>query len=165
MTASKRPRSVEAAVPAAGEGEVPSYDVHIAPIVKRYCISCHRAGKDNNDYLMTTYEEVLTTGENVDTNVIAGDPEQLPAPDHPGNPIMDPENPVRGTDRRHAAQGTMSSNRSCGIDAFIRWIMNGMPLQTAEEASRLFAALFVDDRIPELGALDLGGLSIRRAKS
>ena len=49
--------------PPLAEGEVPSYDVHIAPIVKRYCVSCHRAGKDNNDYLMTSYEEILTTGE------------------------------------------------------------------------------------------------------
>ena len=31
--------------PALAEGEVPSYEVHIAPIVKRYCISCHRAGR------------------------------------------------------------------------------------------------------------------------
>ena len=45
--------------PALADGEVPSYDVHIAPIVKRYCISCHRAGKDNNEYLMTTYEEIV----------------------------------------------------------------------------------------------------------
>ena len=36
--------------PPLAEGEVPSYDVHIAPIVKRYCISCHRAGKENNNY-------------------------------------------------------------------------------------------------------------------
>ena len=40
--------------PALADGEVPSYDVHIQPIVKRYCISCHREGKTNNNYLMTT---------------------------------------------------------------------------------------------------------------
>ena len=63
--------------PPLADGEVPSYDVHIAPIVKRYCISCHRAGKDNNNYLMTSYEEILTTGDNKDNNIIAGRPEQL----------------------------------------------------------------------------------------
>jgi hypothetical protein len=77
--------------PPLAEGEVPSYDVHIEPIVKRYCISCHRAGKDNNDYLMTTYEEILTTGENMEKNIIAGDGELLPA-DHSGNSDHDPEN-------------------------------------------------------------------------
>ena len=60
--------------PALAEGEVPSYDVHIQPIVKRYCISCHRSGKTNNNYLMTTYDEILTTGDNKDKNVVAGDP-------------------------------------------------------------------------------------------
>ena len=59
--------------PPLADGEVPSYDVHIAPIVKRYCVSCHRAGKENNDYLMTTYEEMLTTGDNDEHNIIAGD--------------------------------------------------------------------------------------------
>ena len=52
--------------PALADGEVPSYEVHIQPIVKRYCISCHREGKTNNNYLMTTYEEILTTGDNKD---------------------------------------------------------------------------------------------------
>jgi mono/diheme cytochrome c family protein len=36
--------------PALADGEVPSYDAHIQPIVKRYCISCHREGKTNNNY-------------------------------------------------------------------------------------------------------------------
>ena len=33
-----------AAIPALAPDEVPSYEVHIAPIIKRYCISCHRPG-------------------------------------------------------------------------------------------------------------------------
>jgi len=55
------------------EGQVPSYEIHIAPIVKRYCVSCHREGKDNNDFLMTSYEEILNTGENKDFNLIPGE--------------------------------------------------------------------------------------------
>ena len=60
-------------LPAAGPRRSASYEAHIAPIVKRYCVSCHRAGKDNNDYLMTSYEEILTTGENAEFNIIPGE--------------------------------------------------------------------------------------------
>jgi mono/diheme cytochrome c family protein len=122
--------------PSLAEGEVPSYDVHIAPIVKRYCISCHRAGKDNNEYLMTTYEEVLTTGENKDKNVIAGDPESYLLQTIQGTAIMDPENPSEEMIGVMPPKGNLKPD---AIDAFIRWIMNGMP-QTAEEAAALFVA-------------------------
>lgn len=60
------------AIPTLAPNEVPSYDVHIEPIVKRYCVSCHRPGKKNNDYLMRTYEEVMTTGQHA-PNIIPGD--------------------------------------------------------------------------------------------
>lgn len=68
------PQEVEAAgaLPALAEGEVPSYEVHMSFLIKRYCISCHRPGKKNNNYLMTTYEEVMTTGDN-GPSVIPGD--------------------------------------------------------------------------------------------
>jgi len=79
--------------PALADGEVPSYDVHIAPIVKRYCISCHRAGKDSNNYFMSTYEEILTTGDQKDDNVIAGDPNSYLLQVIQGTPIPDPQNP------------------------------------------------------------------------
>jgi predicted CXXCH cytochrome family protein len=55
-------------------GEVPSYDVHFGPLTKRYCVSCHRAGKQNNNYLLTSYDEMLTTGDNAPV-VTAGDPQ------------------------------------------------------------------------------------------
>ena len=58
--------------PPLAENEVPSYDVHIAPIVKRYCVSCHRAGKDSNAYLMDSYENILKTGDGA-PNVKAAD--------------------------------------------------------------------------------------------
>ena len=38
--------------PPLAAGEVPSYDVHIQPIIKRYCLSCHSAGQTNNHFLM-----------------------------------------------------------------------------------------------------------------
>jgi len=63
---------VASAMPTLAEGEVPSYEVHIAAIVKRYCISCHRPGKNNQNYLMTTYDEIINTGDH-SPNLIAGD--------------------------------------------------------------------------------------------
>jgi hypothetical protein len=118
------------------DGEVPSYEVHIQPIVKRYCISCHRPGKDNNDFLMTTYEEILTTGENQDRNVVAGDPESYLLQTIQGNPIMDPENPSEELIGVMPPKGNLKPN---AVDAFIRWVMNGMP-ETAQEAAQLFVA-------------------------
>jgi mono/diheme cytochrome c family protein len=122
--------------PPLADGEVPSYDVHIAPIVKRYCISCHRAGKDNHNYLMSSYEEILTTGDNVDKNIIAGDMDSYLLQVIQGTPIMDPEKPDEEMIRVMPLKTTLKPNI---IDVFIRWIMNGMPL-TAEEAAALFVA-------------------------
>lgn len=122
--------------PALAEGEVPSYEVHIQPIVKRYCISCHRAGKDNNDYLMTTYEEILTTGENKDKNIIAGDPNSYFLQVIQGTPIMDPADPTQEMIGVMPPKGHLKPD---ALDAFIRWILGGMP-ETAEEAAQLFVA-------------------------
>jgi mono/diheme cytochrome c family protein len=120
--------------PPLADGEVPSYDVHIAPIVKRYCISCHRAGKDNNNYLMTTYEEILTTGDQVDNNIIAGDMNSYLLQTIQGTPIMDPGNP---TEELIGVMPPKSVLKPDVVDVFVRWIMNGMP-RTAEEAAALF---------------------------
>jgi hypothetical protein len=108
--------------------------VHIAPIVKRYCVSCHRAGKDNHNYLMTTYEEILTTGDEVDHNIIAGDMNSYFLQVIQETPIMDPANPTE------ELIGVMPPSRALKpnvVDVFVRWIMNGMP-RTAEEAAALF---------------------------
>ena len=120
--------------PPLADGEVPSYDVHIAPIVKRYCISCHRAGKTNNNYLMTSYEEMLTTGDNKANDILAGDANSYLLQVIQDHSIPDPKDPNK------IMINTMPPNRSLKpniIDVFIRWIMNGMP-RTAEEAAALF---------------------------
>ena len=130
------PDALKPLFPPLGEGEVPSYEVHIAPIVKRYCISCHRPGKDNNDFLMTAYEEILTTGENKDKNVVAGDPDSYLLQTIQGMPIMDPANPSEEMIGVMPPKGHLKPD---AIDAFIRWIMNSMP-RTAEDAAALFVA-------------------------
>ena len=120
--------------PPLAEGEVPSYEVHIQPIVKRYCVSCHRAGKENNNYLMTSYEEMLTTGDNAANNIIAGDENSYLLQVIQEHAITD----ATGQE----LIGVMPPNRALKpniVDVFIRWIMNGMP-QTAVDAAALFTA-------------------------
>ena len=120
--------------PPLAEGEVPSYEVHIQPIVKRYCVSCHRAGKDNNKCLMSSYKEILTTGDNVDNNIIPGDMNSYLLQVIQETSIMDPANP------NEELIGVMPPSRALKpnvTDVFIHWIMNGMP-QTADEAAALF---------------------------
>jgi mono/diheme cytochrome c family protein len=121
--------------PPLAEGEVPSYEVHIAPIVKRYCISCHRAGKENNNFLMTSYDEILTTGDHKDNNIVAGDPHSYLLQIIQGTHIMDPENPNTELIGVMPPKGHLKPD---AINAFVRWIMNGMPM-TAEDAAKLFA--------------------------
>ena len=60
------------AIPTLGPGEIPNYETHIQPIIKRYCASCHRAGKTNNNYLMGSYEEIMTSGDH-SPNIRPGD--------------------------------------------------------------------------------------------
>jgi mono/diheme cytochrome c family protein len=119
--------------PPLAEGEVPSYDVHIAPIVKRYCVACHRAGKENNNYLMTSYDEILTTGDNKDHNVIAGDESSYLLQVIQGHAIPDPKDPSKEMIRSMPPKGHLKPD---AIDAFVRWIMNGMP-KTPQDAAKL----------------------------
>lgn len=115
--------------PALAEGEVPSYEVHIAPIVKRYCISCHRAGKENNNYLMTTYDEILNSGDNAGKNIAAGDMESYLLQTIQGTPILD----ASGKEII-SVMPPSSTLKADVIDAFVRWIMAGMP-ETAADAA------------------------------
>jgi mono/diheme cytochrome c family protein len=127
--------------PPLAEGEVPSYEVHIAPIVKRYCVSCHRAGKDNNNYLMTSYDEILNTGDNQDQNIIAGDPNGYLLQVMQGTPVMDPENPQEEMIGVMPPKGHLKPD---ALDAFMRWIMNAMP-ESAEDAAQLSPSPQPDD--------------------
>jgi len=118
--------------PALAEGEVPSYEVHIAPITKRYCISCHREGKENNDYLMTSYDEILHTGEHSDNNVVAGDMDSYLLQTIQQQPIIDPAT----GEEIIGVMPPKSVLKPDVVDVWVRWVMNGMP-QTAEEAAAL----------------------------
>jgi mono/diheme cytochrome c family protein len=111
------------AIPALKPGEVPSYEVHIEPIVKRFCVSCHRPNKENNNYLMRTYEEIMTSGDNA-PNIIAGDL---------GN------NTIRMLHREDIeAGGPMPPTKALKpeyIEIYERWVMGGAPNTAAEAAA------------------------------
>ncbi len=119
--------------PPLASGEVPSYDVHIQPIVKRYCLACHRAGKENDNFLMDTYDNILHTGDNKDKDVIAGDPNGYLLQVIQGHTIPDPKDPSKVLIRKMPPTGQLQPNV---IDALVRWIMAGMP-KTAADASQL----------------------------
>lgn len=112
------------AMPTLGPDEIPSYELHIQPIVKRYCISCHRPGKENNNYLMGTYQEMMETGDNT-PNLIPGDLTN---------------NTIRMLHREEIdAGGPMPPTRALKpelIEIFERWVLAGLP-ETADEAAAL----------------------------
>jgi menaquinol-cytochrome c reductase cytochrome b/c subunit len=112
-----------AALPTLAPDQVPSFDVYIAPVIKRYCISCHRPGKKNNNYTMGDYNELMTTGDNT-PNVIPGDLNS---------------NMIRMLHREDIdAGGPMPPTRALPPDLvqlFERWVLGGAP-ETAEQAAQ-----------------------------
>jgi mono/diheme cytochrome c family protein len=110
------------ALPALGENDVPSYDAHMAPLFKRYCLSCHRSGKENNNYLMGTYAEVMNSGDHA-PNIIPGDISS---------------NIIRMINREEIeAGGPMPPTKALKpeiIDLITRWVLGGAP-ETVEEAA------------------------------
>ena len=115
--------TVAAAMPTLKEGEVPSYEVHVAPIFKRYCVSCHVPGKKNNNYLMRTYEEVMQSGDHA-PNVIPGDLGS---------------NLIRMVHREEIqAGGPMPPTKALKpelVEILERWVLGGAP-ETAEQAAQ-----------------------------
>jgi mono/diheme cytochrome c family protein len=119
-----------ASIPLPAANEVPSYEVYIAPLVKRYCISCHTKGKQNNNYLMTSYDEMLHSGDNTPV-LTAGDANSLMLQLISGHESTDPKT---GNKIRQMPPTKLLGSQY--IDVLTRWIMAGMP-QTADEAAKL----------------------------
>jgi mono/diheme cytochrome c family protein len=124
------------AMPTLAEGEVPSYEVHISAIVRRYCVSCHREGKNNQNYLMTTYDEMINSGDNA-PNLIAGD---LTCN------TMQMLNRVEGLDVGNPMPPTKELKPEL-VAIWQAWIEAGMP-NTAEEAAALSAPAVVEEATP-----------------
>jgi mono/diheme cytochrome c family protein len=117
-------------IPALGPNEVPSYEVHIAALVKRYCISCHTQDKVNNNYLLSSYTELLNSGDNAPV-VKAGDANSLLLQLITGHESVDPKT---GNKIRQMPPTKLLDQQY--IDMLTRWIMAGMP-QTAADAAKL----------------------------
>jgi hypothetical protein len=102
-------------VPELGPDEIPTYSVYIEPIIRRTCLSCHRPGKKNNNFLMESLDELLTTGDNA-PNLLAGDLGS---------------NLIRSLHREETDEwGPMPPSRPLRddwIDIWERWVLAGMP--------------------------------------
>ncbi len=116
-------------VPPLGPNEVPSYEVHVEPLVKRYCVTCHRSGKKNNNYLMGSYDEVMNSGDDapnvkpfdLNSNIILMlNRETIDA----GGP-MPPSKPLKPE----------------YIEIFTRWVAGGAPNTAADAAKATLPAL------------------------
>jgi menaquinol-cytochrome c reductase cytochrome b/c subunit len=115
------------AIPTLAAGEVPSYEVHISAIQKRYCVSCHRAGKKNNNYIMDNYDNTIKTGDHA-PNLIAGD---LLCN------TMQMLNRVEGLDAGNPMPPTRALPPEL-VAIYQAWILAGMP-NTAADAAALTA--------------------------
>jgi hypothetical protein len=121
------PKEVAAAnaIPTVAPGQVPSYEVQIAAIQKRYCVSCHRAGKKNNNYLMDNYEDTIKTGDHA-PDLIAGDLNcntMLMLERVTGLAAGNPMPPTKGLPPEL-------------VEIYKQWILAGMP-NTAADAAKL----------------------------
>jgi mono/diheme cytochrome c family protein len=119
---------VAGGIPALNPGEVPSYDVHIGPLVKRYCQSCHQAGKVNDNYLLTTYDEMLNSGDNKPV-LTSGDSQSLLLLLVSGHTAVDPKT---GQTIRQMPPTKLLDPMY--IDMLNRWVKAGMPTTAAEAA-------------------------------
>jgi mono/diheme cytochrome c family protein len=135
------PAGAVSTIPSLNLGEVPSWDVHIQALVKRYCVSCHRAGKQNNNYLMTSYQEMLNTGDNAPL-ITAGDSESLLLKLINGQEGKDP---VTGNVIRQMPPTKLLDPKY--VDMLTRWVMAGMP-QTAEQAAALSPTATPSGQLP-----------------
>ena len=98
--------------------------------MKRYCISCHRAGKENRNYLMDTYDNILNSGDEAPV-VEAGDLESILLTTLQGTPVMDPNDPTVELVSQMPPNKLLKDNV---IDVFVRWVMAGMPNTAADAA-------------------------------
>ena len=122
--------AVTSAIPALAEGEVPSYEVHISALVKRQCLSCHREGKENNNYLMDTYTGILSGGNSA-PNIVAGDMNSNLLQLIQGHELTSSDGTLI-----HVMPPNGKPIKDEYIDMFIRWVEAGMP-ETAAEATAL----------------------------
>ena len=123
------PKEVTSAnvIPTVAPGQVPSYEVQISAIQKRYCISCHRAGKKNNNYIMDNYEDTIKTGDHT-PDLVAGD---LMCN------TMQMLSRVEGLEAGNPMPPTKALPPEL-VEIYKQWILAGMP-NTAADAAKITA--------------------------
>ena len=123
------PKGVAAAgaIPTVAPGQVPSYELQISAIQKRYCVSCHRAGKKNNNYIMDNYDDTMKTGDHA-PNLVAGD---LMCN------TMQMLNRVEGLEAGNPMPPTKALPPEL-VAIYQAWILAGMP-NTAADAAKITA--------------------------
>ena len=112
--------------PPLAAGEIPSYELQISPIVQRYCVSCHRPAKNNNSYLLDTYNNMLKTGDN-SPNVAAGDMSSTLLQVIQGTPVDG-----AGTGEKINSMPPNQKLPADVVDVFKRWVAAGMPNSAAD---------------------------------
>ena len=118
--------------PPLAAGEIPSYEAHIAPIVQRYCVSCHRPAKNNNGYMLDTYDNMLKSGDNA-PDLKAGDMNSVLLQIIQGNTI---DAPAGNAGDKISAMPPNGKLPADVIDVLKRWVAAGMP-NTAADAKAL----------------------------
>jgi quinol---cytochrome c reductase cytochrome c subunit, bacillus type len=120
------PKEVAAAntIPTVAPGQVPSYEVQISAIQRRYCVSCHRTGKKNNNYIMDNYENTIKTGDHT-PDLIAGD---LLCN------TMQMLNRVEGLEAGNPMPPTKALPPEL-VEIYKQWILAGMPNTAADAAA------------------------------
>ncbi|MGB8214812.1 MAG: c-type cytochrome [Anaerolineales bacterium] len=117
-------------IPTLQPGQVPSYDVYIGPLTTHFCVTCHQPSNANGNYLLTSYNNMLNTGDN-NPVIAAGDPQSLLLRLINGQTGVDP--------KTGQAISQMPPSKLLDpqyIDMLTRWIMAGMP-ETAQDAAKL----------------------------
>ncbi len=118
-------------IPALNPDEIPSYDVHIGPLTKRYCVSCHQAGKQNDNYLLTTYEEMLEQRRQHPV-IVARDTNSLLIQLITGHTSTDPKT---GQAIRQMPPTKLLDQQY--IDMLTLWVKAGMPKTAADAAKAI----------------------------
>ena len=122
--------AVTSSVPVLAAGEVPSYEVHISALSKRYCVSCHRDGKENNNYWMDSYDGIVNGGNNA-PNVVAGDMNSILLQVIQGTEVTGNDGEIINV---MPPSGKLLKDEY--VDMLILWVEAGMP-ETAADAAAL----------------------------
>src|SRR5262249_36087550 len=83
----------------------PSFTKDVQPLLTKYCIECHRAGKIKGGLKLETHEDILKGGSKGRQAVVPGDPEKsrlITTTEHRIKPFMPPKKSTQPSDKETA---------------------------------------------------------------